>query len=311
MRQLRTAAEWFGAALAWKPDDEPSAYGLTLTRNDLGDRAGVAALQRAWGGRSQRIADLGRSSVAGAGVGAGNRRQLPLPSVRPESRTAEAYPQQDGQVYQEPAQRSVQQPRAQRTAAMQEPIDVQPPVRRSSRSAQASSGPPSRGCALTELRQTHPDQALSRGWCLMDLNRPLEAVKAFEVASNSASDVTRSDASYGRSLAYLRAGLTDQASVAAADAKQTNSRAVELQSAILANRAQTSFNLGRYREALIALDQRAQITPEQTDLMILRGYSYLNVGRTPDARRIFQALASTGNRDGQRALAELIWPPDN
>jgi tetratricopeptide (TPR) repeat protein len=312
MRQLPTAAEWFGAALAWKSDDEPSAYGLALTRNDLGNRAGVAALQRAWGGRSERIANLGRPSIAAAEEGAGYRRQPPLPSVRPANRTAEAYPpQQDEQPYREPAQRSVQQPRPQRTAALEQPLDVQPSARRSPRSAQASSGPPSGGCALRELRQTDPDQALSRGWCLMDLNRPLEAVKAFEVASNSASDVVRSDASYGRSLAYLRAGLTDQASVAAAAAKQTNSRAVELQSAILANRAQSSFSLGRYREALIALDQRAQITPEQTDLMILRGYAYLNVGRTPDARRIFQALASTGNRDGQRALAELIWPPDN
>lgn len=311
MRQLRTAAEWFGAALAWKPDDEPSAYGLALTRNDLGDRAGVASLQRAWGGRSERIANLGRPSVAGVDDRTGYRRQPPLPSVRPEDRVAEAYSQQDGQPYQQPAQRSVQQPNPQRAAATRQPVAVQPSVRQATRSAQASSGPPSRGCALTELRQTNPDQALSRGWCLMDLNRPLEAVKAFEVAQNSASDVVRSDASYGRSLAYLRAGLTDQASVAAAAAKQTNSRAVELQSAILANRAQSSFNLGRYREALIALDQRAQITPEQTDLMILRGYAYLNVGRKPDARRIFQALASTGSKDGQRALAELIWPPDN
>jgi tetratricopeptide (TPR) repeat protein len=145
----------------------------------------------------------------------------------------------------------------------------------------------------------------------MDLNRPLEAVQAFEAAAASPSQVVRSDAAYGRSLAYLRVGLTDNASAAAAAAKQPNTRAVELQSAILANRAVSAFKLGHYHQALIALDQRAQIVPEQNDLMILRGYAYVNVGRRPDAVRIFQALASTGSPDGQRALADLVYPPEN
>lgn len=143
----------------------------------------------------------------------------------------------------------------------------------------------------------------------MDLNRPLEAVQAFETASESGSQAVRSDAAYGRSLAYLRVGLTDKASVAAADAGQTNRRAVELQSSILANRAVDAFKLGRYREALIALDQRAQIVPEQTDLMSLRGYAYLNLGRRADAQRIFQALADTGDKGGQQGLANLLNPP--
>ncbi len=156
---------------------------------------------------------------------------------------------------------------------------------------------------MSDVRSLRPEQALSRGWCLMDLNRPLEAVQAFEVASSSSSSTTRSDAAYGRSLAYLRVGLTDQASVAAADASQTNARAVELQSSILSDRAVKSFKLGRYREALLALDQRARIVPEQTDLMSLRGYAYLNLGRRADAQRVFQALADTGNSAGQAGLA--------
>lgn len=139
----------------------------------------------------------------------------------------------------------------------------------------------------------------------MDLNRPLEAAKAFEAADASSSEVVRSDAAYGKSLAYLRAGLTDQASVAAADAPQTNARAVELQSSILADRALNAFKLGRYREALIVLDQRAQIVPEQTDLMALRAYAHMNLGRLGDARRIFQALADTGNKAGLRGLADI------
>ncbi len=139
----------------------------------------------------------------------------------------------------------------------------------------------------------------------MDINRPLEAVEAFDAAYASPSPDVRADAAYGKSLAYLRVGLTDKASVAAAEAPQTNRRAVELQTAILADRALNAFKRGRYREALIALDQRAQIAPEQSDLMALRGYAHVNLGRRADARRIFQALADIGDKAGLRGLADL------
>eukprot|EP00913_Durusdinium_trenchii_P026946 g25281.t1 len=276
MQQQKTAAEWFSAALSWKPDDEPSAYGLALSRNDLGDKAGVAEIQRAWGGRSERISRLGeedqtgrQSAVAVSGA-AGSRRATP------------------------------------RLPVASAPV----PVQRTARVVRAAPAAAARaGCATTtDSRSLAPEQALSRGWCLMDLNRPLEAAQAFDVAGASRLEAVRSDAAYGRSLAYLRVGLTDKAAVAAAAAPQNNARAVELQSAILANRAVSSFQAGRYREALIALDQRAQIVPEQTDLMSLRGYAYLNVGRRADAMRIFEALADLGDSGGQRALADLTAP---
>lgn len=38
LNQFQTAARWFETALAWKPDDEPSAYGLVITREQLSDR---------------------------------------------------------------------------------------------------------------------------------------------------------------------------------------------------------------------------------------------------------------------------------
>src|SRR6185295_6997433 len=40
LNQPQTAARWFETALRWKPDDEPSAYGLVITRNQLNDRQG-------------------------------------------------------------------------------------------------------------------------------------------------------------------------------------------------------------------------------------------------------------------------------
>lgn len=285
MRQLETAAEWFQAALSWKQDDEPSAYGLALTRNDLGDKAGTAQIQRNWAGRSERIARLGEVAEPD-----GSERQPPAGrSVREQSSASDESISEDA-------------PRTTRTEVREVRADT--PVPRRAARVQATTR---RGQCWTtqDPRRMPPEAALARGWCLMDLNRPLEAAKAFEAADASSSEVVRSDAAYGKSLAYLRAGLTDQASVAAADAPQTNARAVELQSSILADRALNAFKLGRYREALIVLDQRAQIVPEQTDLMALRAYAHMNLGRLGDARRIFQALADTGNKAGLRGLADI------
>ncbi|MGO8657800.1 cellulose synthase, partial [Rhizobium ruizarguesonis] len=69
-----------------------------------------------------------------------------------------------------------------------------------------------RGCSTTiDAEQLEPADALSRGWCLMDINRPMEAISAFEAALQSPSRKFREDAAYGHSLAYLRAGLSGNA----------------------------------------------------------------------------------------------------
>ncbi len=302
MRQPATAAQWFAAALTWKPDDEPSAYGLVLSRNDLGDRAGVAAIQRTWAGRSDRIANLGEDDRRRL-QGQDYLSQLTPPPQYP----AQQYPVQQQQAQPQPRQ---QQPYVQQAdpgmARSYAPTPVQRAAPRVVRAAPARTAPVNRGCASTvDPRQLSPDQALARGWCLMDLNRPLEAAQAFDVGTMASSQAARSDAAYGKSLAYLRVGLTDKAAAAATIAPQNNTRAVELQSSILADRAVNAFKSARYREALIALDQRAQIVPEQTDLMSLRGYALLNLGRQGEAMRIFQALADLGNKDGLRAIADL------
>ena len=138
----------------------------------------------------------------------------------------------------------------------------------------------------------------------MDLNRPLEAVNAFEAALRSDNIAVRQDAAYGESLAYLRLGLTSKAAVAAAKAPQRAERSAELQVAILADRANAAFNSGRYREALVYLDQRSTLQPETTDLMVLRAYALMNLGRPNDALRIFELVAETGNRDAARGLEE-------
>ncbi len=285
LNQPQTAARWFETALRWKPDDEPSAYGLAITREQLRDRAGVAEIQRLWAGKSERIAQLGETN---------NRQttQPPLPAP------GETLPQDTAAPPPEIVRAPVRRAEIASTEVLRQPATQTVTVRRGARQA--------RGCTTTVNAQLlDPDTALSRGWCLMDINRPMEAVKAFEAALASPNRKTREDAAYGQSLAYLRVGLSNNAAVAATRAPQTQQRAAELQIAILADRALAAFDAKRYREALIYLDQRAQLRQEPIDLLVLRGYAYLNMQMYGDAERIFNAAAATGSKDANRGLADL------
>ncbi|CDN51237.1 tetratricopeptide repeat protein [Neorhizobium galegae] len=268
--QPHTAARWFETALQWKADDEPSAYGLAITRQQLNDRAGTEAIRAAWAGRSRRIADLGIISAA----------QPPQVASEPVPQSGKGDATRSRQTNAAASVVVSRQPRP-TTSAGRTMCDVR-----------------------SGVENLSPQAALQRGWCLMDLNRPLEAADAFQAALGSSVQATREDAAYGQSLAYLRLGLTDKAAVAATKAPQSMQRSSELQVAILANRANLAFDAGRYREALIYLDQRALLQPETTDLLVLRGYAFINLNRAGDAMRIFEAVAETGNRDAARGLRD-------
>ncbi|TCB03880.1 cellulose synthase [Rhizobium leguminosarum bv. viciae] len=301
LNQFQTAARWFETALAWKPDDEPSAYGLVITREQLSDRKAVLDLQRAWAGRSSRITNLEDTS-----------------SLIPNAVTPP--PEKGTLAAQQPAAQPTQNPPTEPLPAERR-ITLQPGsqvVVRAARPAMETVTVPrgprqTRGCSTTiDAGQLKPADALSRGWCLMDINRPMEAISAFEAALQSPTRKVREDAAYGQSLAYLRAGLSGNAAVAATKAPQNRQRAAELQVAILADRALSAFEAGRYRETLIYLDQRAQLQQERIDLMVLRGYCYLNLKMYGDATRIFEAAAATGSRDAARGLADVrnVTHPD-
>ena len=274
--QPQTAAQWFKTALEWAPDDEPSAYGLALTRLQLNDRTGFLELQEKWAKQSARIADLAKSP-------AGEAEARSSAAVRPD----------------EPAQRD-------QTASRAAPGTVR--AARSSTSAPAAVAVTTvrrSGCASrVDLSLLSAGAALQRGWCLMELNRPIEAAESFGAALSTSNRSISEDAAYGQSLAYLRLGLTDRAAVAATRAPMRSERARELQASILSDRAIQAFQSDRYREALLYLDQRAQVQQEPVDLMVLRAYSYLNLNRPYDALRLFEAAAATGNRDASRGLAD-------
>jgi tetratricopeptide (TPR) repeat protein len=306
-QQPRTAARWFRTTLGWKPDHEPAAYGLTVTRLRLKDMAGVAQMQRLWAGRSVRIATLldTRKKRDSIDDRVPSPDSAPMVSPGVDESATESIIGQDG-IDSELTTKSIRKTTPAPQADADQTVTRSTPETPELVLAQTSQKSRRKGCGATVDPATlNPGVAIDRGWCLMDLNRPIEAAAAFEVALRSSSAKTREDAAYGQSLAYLRAGLVDQAAVSATKARQSVKRAVELQRSILSDRAINAFGDGRPRETLLYLDQLAQLQTERADLLVLRGYAYRKLGRKAEAVRIFQALAATGNRDAIKAMGEI------
>lgn len=275
-RQFDTAAAWFSTALSWSSDDEPSAYGLALTRLDLGDFAETERLRAAWADRSPRIAALGEAPATdktqGKTIGKSqDKPSAPLPTG--------ALSQGAGT-----AERSAER-----------------------RAVTASSQPGGSSCkgGVTTSPPASDAAALRLGWCFMDLKQPASALRSFEAVAGRASAGQLEEANYGRALALLRLGLTDDAAIAATGSPMSAKRAATLQTIILANRALAAFDSGRFRESVLYLDQRAALAPEPTDLMVLRAHAYIKLGSLDEAGRIFSSLAAIGNPEGIRGVNVL------
>jgi cellulose synthase operon protein C len=156
------------------------------------------------------------------------------------------------------------------------------------------------GCPLARS----PDTAVARGWCLMELERPMEAMQAFDMGLQGSGQVQQ-DAAYGKAQAGLRAGLTSEAAAAAMQAPQSPRRMADLTNQILLQRALAAYRDEKYAEAIVLLEERARYVPEQTDLLMLRGWAYFNMRRYSDAERVFQAVSRTGNAAGIRGLTAI------
>ncbi|MCE6075730.1 tetratricopeptide repeat protein [Agrobacterium vitis] len=280
LQQMSTAADWFRLVLSWDATYEPAAYGLALSLDTLGDKTGVAQIKAKWAGQSDRIAAVGETRPSKDRLAV---KQVARSADR--SAVAEMGSSTSGAVSQTRSRPTTMVALQQDTGAAR--------TRRA-------------GCSSTlPAGQLSPPEALMRGWCLMDLKRPMEAVEAFDRAFSGGDLPLRQDAAYGKSLALLRLKLTDKAAAAAASVPLGKERARELQLAILADRAVGAFQLGRAREALIALDQRARLMPEPQDLLLLRGYAYQKLGYVGEARQIFQTLSDVGNTSALKALADI------
>ncbi|UYN99167.1 MAG: cellulose synthase [Devosia sp.] len=282
-QQPQTAFEWFTLSLGWQADLEPAAYGLMVSANALGNSATVESIRAQWGGRSARIAQFGQANATSAAPATSASGALPLPRPRPvrPGDTSRAPPASE---FRKPAQASVAQ------AAPS-----------SGSGGSASSG--GRSCQnYVPATSLSPGGALNHAWCLMGLNRPAQAVDHFARALQSSSERTRSDAAYGQSLAFIRLGLGDEAAVAAAAAPLSQARIVELEIAILTQKATSAYGIGDYARAIDLLNHRARFAPERNDLLTLRAWSYYHLRRFAEAERIFEAVAATGYGDAVSGL---------
>lgn len=337
--QVRTAERWFIEALKWDRAYEPAAHGLAVARQRLGNRKGLLAVVNAWRDRSPRIADLvdrpGRRPSASAAA------RQPEPGASPAAGSdidALLFGASPSAAPAAPARAS---PRAESAAAgafdRMEASDREVAQNRESQnhgrsnrsgdsagertSAPARAGPQTasranaRRCAssasLHGVSGLPAASALSLGWCLMELDRPMEAVRAFEAVQAKSGDAgQRKEAAYGKSLAYLRVGLTNKAALAASEARIGPGRQRDLSVALLTQQAIAAYDAERYTETLFALDARQRQAPEQTDLMLLRGWSNFHLGRFDEAERVFRLLQKTGvstaATQGLTAIAERL-----
>lgn len=144
---------------------------------------------------------------------------------------------------------------------------------------------------------------LAAGWCLMDLDRGEEAVAAFDRAARGDGRLT-AEASYGRSLAHLRAGRTDAAASIAAGTELSAARREEIGRIALAQQAIARFDARDWRGALDTLDRRRRHVAEPRDLMTMRGWALYHLGLKAEAHEVFAALdAQMSTRESRMGLA--------
>lgn len=271
--QIAPAETWFETALAWDRNYEPAAYGLALVHQRLRDQTALRSIIAEWRTRSPRIADL--LNPARRRAPAPERETRPLPETSPTTRTAPVP---------EPAERTPRRiVRAEPAPAMRYDNDIPPAVvmRR-----QAAERPRNGSCGAGAGGAA----ALQRGWCLLNLKRPAAAAEAFEAAQRSGNAQVAADAAAGKAYAKIQQGLTGEASAAAASANLPPARRKELQTLLLSERFYAQYDAKDFNGALITLGERARYASESTDLMLMRGWSYFNLGRFNDAAQIFQAL---------------------
>lgn len=132
--------------------------------------------------------------------------------------------------------------------------------------------------------------AVQQGWCLLNLKRPVAAAKAFEAARRSGNPQVAADAAAGLAYAKIQQGLTTEAGAAASSADLPPARRKELSALLLSERFYAQYDNRDFNGALVTLSERARYAPETTDLMLMRGWSYFNLGRFDDASHVFQAL---------------------
>ncbi|MFM9861149.1 tetratricopeptide repeat protein [Pseudoxanthobacter sp. M-2] len=318
--QAPTAVAWFQTSLAWEPS-EVAAFGLMLALQRLNDRVGLRQALEIWGARYPRLPQM----VLGGGTAALRQQQqagLTAPAASAAARTVPTTTAVTAATTLSPrATVGTTTAAPASTSAMDlilvetGPATAAPAAGAGAASAAVAAASGAGQYAACVARTDAgmrtgtltPANALARGWCLMELDRPNEAAAAFDRALTAPpTSETAQQAAYGRSLAYLRLGLTDQAAVSSSRTPLNLTRKHELGAEILIQRALAASRDGRWTEVVLAMTSLAQMRPLTYDLMMLRGYAHYNLGQFEEARQIFDAVKASGVQLEALAAIEVL-----
>lgn len=149
-----------------------------------------------------------------------------------------------------------------------------------------------RGCVSATSGSQQADVVAQRGWCVMNIGRPMQALADFRRAASSASTArARIDSSYGAALAMLQLNMIDEAAQIAATTHFTADQRREIEGQILDKRGVAAYERGDFRRAIAYFDELERVTGTvRRDLALLRGYAYLNSGQRQAAKAEFMHL---------------------
>lgn len=151
-----------------------------------------------------------------------------------------------------------------------------------------------------------------RGWCSLNLDRPMEALGSFSAAAKARGRPAMvRDARYGMAMVYLKMNMSNDAAKLAAATNFTASQRRDVEGQILTQRATGAYDDRDYRRAigyLNALDKVQNGLPR--GLAMLRAYAYMNGGDARTAYRLFQeidgGMSDSASRHGLSAAGDLL-----
>lgn len=133
-----------------------------------------------------------------------------------------------------------------------------------------------------------------RGWCALNVDRPMQALNDFRRAAGLAKTAPeRQDSHYGMAITMLQLDMVDQAAQIASSTNFDKRQRLDIESQILDKRGVMAYNREEYKKAIAYIDEYERLTKViRRDLAMLRGYAYLNSNQQKKAAAEFSRLNS-------------------
>ena len=171
------------------------------------------------------------------------------------------------------------------------------------------------GIALRATGSLAGADAQQFGWCLLALDRPAEALRAFETAARGAqapgqpaADAAKlaADARIGQAYALLGLGQSLDVAGQLASGSISDPQSRELRALVLAQFARDALRNGHYRTTLAVLAERRAFAPPSRALRELEGWAYYHLNDNAAAERIFNQLNAEFSTEETRHALSVV-----